>query len=63
MMPRKYGDEASALSRDEKLAALAATGRYDKLKQLDEAHGKNIDESYEREFGGDRTQKRKRKAA
>lgn len=38
------------MSSEEKLAALVATGKYDKLKQLDDAHRQNIDESYEREL-------------
>lgn len=59
MLP-KYGDAAAVpVTREEKLAALVATGKYDKLKQLYDAHGENIDESYDREFGDDRTRERK----
>lgn len=58
MLP-KYGDTGVPLSREEKLAALVATGRYDMLMELYDAHGRNIDESYDREFGDDQTRKRK----
>jgi hypothetical protein len=47
------------MTHEEKLAALISTGKYSKLKQLYDAHGENIDECYDREFGGDRTRKRK----
>jgi hypothetical protein len=59
MLPKYGNNEASPVTREEKLAALVSTGKYEKLKQLYDAHGENIDESYEREFGGDRTRKRK----
>ncbi len=59
MLPKFDGNEAAPMTREEKLAALAATGKYDKLKQLDDAHGQNIQESFEREFGDHRTRERK----
>ena len=55
MLPKCGGTENLPVTREEKLAALAATGKYDKLKQLYDVHGENIDESFEREFGDDRT--------
>jgi hypothetical protein len=58
MLP-KVSTEVAPMTREEKLAELAATGKYDKLRELDVAHGQNIDESYEREFGDDKTRKRK----